>query len=149
MTGQGPLNYTTTIAASKSAGECMDLLQRYGVSMAALVFRKDKTPCGLAFRLETQWGERAYEVMVDADKTYKVLDKYRREGKITQKWVSKEHADRVAWRVIKMWLEAQLSLIEAGLMDAETALAGSMLVGPGETLLGSYSRAQRELEAGR
>jgi hypothetical protein len=146
MAGQGPLNYTTQIAADKSAHECMALLGRYGASLAGLVYRKDRTPCGLAFRIETKWGERAYEVQVDADKTYKVLQAYGARGAIPNKFVTAEQADKVAWRVIKMWLEAQLALIEAGLMDAEKALAGHMLVAPGETLLDAYGRAQRELE---
>lgn len=148
MTGQGPLNYTTSISAEKSAYECMALLGRYGASHTGLVFRKDRTPCGLTFRIETRWGERAYEILVESAKTYKVLAAYADEGKIRRGFVSHVQADRVAWRVVRMWLEAQLALIEAGLMDPEKALATAMLVAPGQTLLDSYDMAQRELGAG-
>jgi hypothetical protein len=147
MAGKGPLNYTTEIAPDKSAFECLALLGRYGASRIGLVHRKDKVPMGLTFTIMTKWGERPYEVAVNAESTLKVLQRYAREGAIRPGQATPEQADRTAWRTIKLWLETQLALIETGLTDAEHVFAPNMLIAPGTTILDAYDQ-QMAIEAG-
>ena len=42
-----------------------------------------------------------------------------RDRRIPPKMRTKEQATRVAWRIVKDWLAAQLAMIEAGLVDLE------------------------------
>lgn len=138
----GPLNYTTSVEADKTAYECLDLLAQFGASQVSITFRDDKMPDGLSFVLMTRWGKRGFSLTVDADATFKVLNKRADEGKIKRWYARKEQADRVAWRVMKDWLEAQLALIEAGLMSAERVLSPYMLVDAGKTMLDIYAEQQ-------
>lgn len=138
----GPLNYTTSIDAEKSAYECLALLGRYGASRIGLAYGKDKVPVGLTFTIETKWGLRPYEVDVDSASTLKVLQEYTRSGRIRSGYANQRQAERVAWRVIKDWLESQLALIEAGLMTVERVLSAHMLVQPGKTMLDIYDENQ-------
>ena len=42
-----------------------------------------------------------------------------RDRRIPPKMRTREQATRVAWRIVKDWLAAQLAMIEAGLVDLE------------------------------
>ncbi len=148
MAGKGPLNYTTQVAADKTAFECLALLGRYGASQIGLTFGEDKVPDGLSFVLMTRWGKRAYDLPVDAAATLKVLRKYAGERLIPRSQATPEQAQRVAWRVMLHWLDSQLAIIETGLMDAERVLAPWMLVEPGKTMLDIYAENQPALTSG-
>jgi len=146
MAGQGPLNYTTSIDVHKTAFECLELLHRYGATRHGLVNRKGGVPIGMTFTIETKWGTRAYEILVESDLTLKVLESYYEKGKIQRRFATKEQADRVAWRVIKDWLESQLAIIEAGLMSVEKVMSAHMLIEPHKTMLDLYDENQPALE---
>ena len=59
-------------------------------------------------------------------------------------------AERVAWRVIKDWLEAQLALIDAQMATLDQVMLPYLVIdATGKTLYGSYrDREQVALEAG-
>jgi len=54
----------------------------------------------------------------------------------------KEQAARVAWRVVKDWLEAQLAMIEAGMVDLEQVFLAYAQNPAGETIY-EVMRSQR------
>jgi hypothetical protein len=147
MAGNGPLNYTTTVDAEKTAYECLAMLGRFGASQIGITFRDDRMPDGLSFVLMTRWGRRGFDLPVDAASTLKVLTRAAEARRIRPGYAHPEQADRVAWRVMKDWLESQLALIEAGLMDAERVLSPYMLVEPGKTMLDIYAE-QHAIAAG-
>lgn len=142
MASKGPLNWTTDVAADKTAFECLAVLGKYGARRIGLTFRDDRMPDGLEFVLMTRWGERAYDLPVDTAAALKVLRKYADDRKIPNYRANPEQADRVAWRVMKDWLESQLAVIEMGLMDAERVLSPYMLVDHGKTMLDVYAEQQ-------
>jgi hypothetical protein len=145
---KGPLNYTTTIDATKSASECIARLASHGASAIGITYT-DKKPDGLTFKIETVHGERQFSLPVNVNGTLKALDKARRAGSIPARYASREQAERVAWRVLKDWLEAQLALIEAGVADMAEVMLPYLHVAPGLTLYRVYlENEQRALEAG-
>lgn len=145
----GPLNYTTTIAADKSADQCLALLRQYGASRISVAYRKDKSPLGITFVIDTKWGERAYEVVADYEGTREALLKAYRERRIDRRYSEPDQAARTAWRVIKDWLEANLAMIEAGLSKPEKVLLPYMLVDPKTSLYDAYDEQQPALEAAK
>jgi hypothetical protein len=134
---KGPLNYTTTIDAAKSASECIARLAAHGASAIGITYA-DKKPTGLTFRTETVHGERQFSLPVNVDGTYKALVNARREGGIPPRYADRDQAERVAWRVLKDWLEAQLALIEAGVADMAEVMLPYLNVAPGLTLYRSF-----------
>jgi predicted nucleotidyltransferase len=145
---KGPLNYTTTIDATKSAAECIARLASHGASAIAMTYA-NKKPTGLQFSIVTVHGERQFSLPVNVDGTHKVLLAARKAGNISPRFADREQAERVAWRVLKDWLEAQLALIEAGVADMAEVMLPYLNVAPGLTLYQAYlENEQRAITAG-
>ena len=141
---KGPLNYTTTIDPLKSAMECVTRLMYHGAHGVAITGANGQ-PSGLSFQIMTQFGPRQYNVPVNIPGTQKALTEAWRKGRIAQRYTDPAQAQRVAWRVIKDWLEAQLALIEAGVADMTQVMLPYMLVEPGQTVWDRY--LEGELQA--
>ena len=139
---KGPLNYTTTIAATKTASECVARLAEHGASAIGITYA-NKRPTGITFKIETVHGERQFSLPVNTDGTLKALLNASRRGGIAPRYSTSEQAERVAWRVIKDWLEAQLALIEAGIADMAEVMLPYLHVAPGLTLYAAYAQDER------
>lgn len=149
MSGKAPLNYTTEVSAERSAAECMAMLGQFGAKRSGLAYGKAREPIGLSFVLATRWGDRGYELPVDPEGTRRMLARAYQEkrGNVQRRHTEPDQALRVAWRVIKDWLEANLALIEAGLRDADQVLLPYMLVDHGTTMFDAYNE-QNALDGG-
>lgn len=126
MTG-GPLNYSTVIDPVKTASECIARLASHGATAIGITY-SGGMPTGLSFEIETAHGVQAYALPVNVEGTFKALDRAARSGKIPRSRANWEQARRTGWRVIKDWLEAQLTLIEAGVSDIAEVMLPWMLV---------------------
>jgi hypothetical protein len=139
---KGPLNYTTAIAATKSASECIARLAEHGADAIGITYA-DKKPTGLTFRIETVHGVRQFSLPVNIDGTHKALTKAYRAGGIAPRYAERDQAERVAWRVLKDWLEAQLALIEAGVADMAEVMLPYLHVRDGLTLYQAFVKDER------
>jgi len=139
---KGPLNYTTTIEATKSAGECITRLAEHGAEAIGITYEAKK-PTGLTFRIETVHGMRQFSMPVNVEGTFKALTRARNSGGIPPRYADRAQAERVAWRVLKDWLEAQLALIEAGVADMAEVMLPYLNVAPGVTLYQSFVENER------
>lgn len=147
----GFLNYTTTIPAEKTVGEVQAMLGRAGAAAVATMYDGGR-PNGVHFQMNTANGVATFALPVDVDGVVAALAKAHRAGQIRSiskaKALSREHAERVAWRVIKDWLEAQLALVAASMAQLDTVMLPYLLV-DGQTLTDRYlERGQRLLEGG-
>jgi hypothetical protein len=147
MPSKGPLNYTTTIEPDKSAAECMGQLAQHGATAIGITYDGKAIPTGLTFQIATEWGLRQFSLPVNVEGTRKALDKAYRAGHIAPRFTGPTQARRVAWRVLKDWLEAQLALIEAGAVELPQVMLPYVHVEKGKTLWQAYSE-QAALEAG-
>jgi len=145
---KGILNYTTTIGPMKSATECIGMLAEHGATDIGLTSDRG-TPTGIMFRIGTAWGPQQFTMPVNVKGVETALDKAYRRGAIQKRFTGAEHASRVAWRVVKDWLEVQLALVEAGVADLTEVMIGYMNTEPGKTLYQSVAEQQLAIEAGR
>lgn len=146
--GRGPLNYTTAIEAQKSASECIAILAMHGARAVAMTY-DNGLPGGLHFQVKTAFGDRAYALPTNVAGTKMVLEKAYRAGKIPRSKSTLEQAQRTSWRVVKVWLEAQLALIEAGLVDLPQVMLPFMIDEAGQTVWQRFlDNEQLALEAG-
>jgi hypothetical protein len=156
----GPLNYTTRVPVHQTVVECQLILAAAGASSAAVHF-EDGRPAGLSFTLKTPHGARAFTLPVDIPAMHQVLVKAERDGKFAQTskgtrshtgtgtYATREHAERVAWRVVKDWLEASLALIAAEMATITEIMLPYLHVNDGQTLWQSYRERERAaIEAG-
>lgn len=147
-----PLNYTTKVPVSKTLGECQRLLGEGGASAVGVMY-EDRKPVGLSFDLKTPHGVRSFLMPVNIDGVASLLRNADYPPNVTAsvlgRYTTREHAERVAWRVVKDWLEAQLALIDAQMVRFEQVMLPYLEVGRGVTLWDRYLvNEQRALEAG-
>lgn len=104
-------NYTTNISAEKTIAEIEKLLAQFGASAIFKEYFSDGRVKSLSFKLENQ----GFKMPANINGVKEVLYSGKRSyhGKDSMK-ARDDRAYRVAWRIIKDWLHAQLSLIASG-----------------------------------
>lgn len=123
------LNYSTTVAIEKSIGEVTSTLARRGVTRISTAFDNDGAPSGLGFTMVTDYGPRDFELPVNVDGVLAMLKK-----EAEPRYRTREQAARVAWRIAKDWMEAQVALIEAGLATLDEVMLPWMVGAGGKTV---------------
>jgi hypothetical protein len=122
-------NYTTTITARKSIKEIEDMLVAHGARQILYDYDLGK-PVGLSFIVATRFGEVAFKIPTNIDKVKVVLAKQRVRVIVTD-----ELATRVAWRILKDWVRAQMAILETEMVSIDQVFLPYMQVGEkGKTL---------------
>lgn len=138
------LNYTTTVAADKTAAEIIRKLAGAGASQILTDYHGGR-PTGLAFALQTPAGPRQYRLPVEVAAVEKVM---RSHGSgVPNRYQNRDQAERVAWRIMKDWVEAQLALIETHMVSVDQVFLPYMLI-DGSTVYDLYLTQQLALGAG-
>src|SRR5437763_1380399 len=101
------LNYTTEVPVNRSIGQVQGLLVEAGARAIAAEYDETGRTIGMSFVVETASGRRAFRLPVKADAVFAVLGR----EKIERRYRTPDHAERVAWRILKDWVEAQLAII--------------------------------------
>lgn len=70
-------------------------------------------------------------------------------GAVRRSFVTRKHARRVAWRILKDWIEAQAAIIEAGMATFDDVLLPYMLAPGGQTVYELYADRRLALPAAK
>lgn len=135
----GTLNYSSTVASSKTAAEMSQMLSKHGASRVTVMF-EDGQHVGLEFTLPTPHGAREFALPIDVAAVLRLLEKQSRGGTIRKGYSNIEQAERTAWRVAKDWLAAQLAIIEAQMATLDEVMLPYLIVEPGLTRKTLYAR---------
>lgn len=127
------LNYTTAIAATRSVADMQTMLAKAGASHVAAAYENTK-PSGIAFTIETPHGVRQFALPVDVSAVEGVL----RRQKIERRYQTPEQAERVAWRILKDWLAAQLAIIDTQMVTLDQVMLPYMTDDNGRTVYDLY-----------
>lgn len=133
------LNYTTTIAAAKTIGEMQDMLAKAGAARIAVEYDAG-APAGMTFQLATPHGPRLFTLPVDIDAMQVLLARQRKTN--TRVKADRAQAERVAWRVIKDWLAAQLALVETQMAGLDQVMLPYLHVDGDRTLYAAYKERE-------
>lgn len=109
------LNYTTEISAEKSIAEIQKKLAKAGAQAVLSEYDDEGVVTHVSFRLMTAHGPIFFRLPANVEGVHKALQKDKRIDR--PKYRTREHAARVAWRICKDWIEAQLAIVEAELAD--------------------------------
>jgi len=150
------LNYTTKISALKTVGEIQGMLAEHGAGRIAVDY-EDGGPAGLTFSLTTPHGPKLFSLPVDVRAMHRLLVSEYNAGKLRSGGVnlavltSRGHAERVAWRVMKDWLQAQLALVQTQMVQIDQVLLPYLHVDGDTTLYAAYRERENALviEGGR
>jgi hypothetical protein len=130
-------NYTTTVSAKKSIGQIHGMLVAHGASHI-LTDYDDGKAVGVAFIIATPYGERPFRLPANIDRVADVLLKqlqsstYRRwdtQYREQRRAKLKEQANRVAWRILKDWVRAQMAILETEMVTIDQIFLPYMEVG--------------------
>ena len=122
------LNYTTTVNVEKTLAEIQRILARSGATSIQIDYDAG-LPVALAFFAETPIGNRAFVLPANIDGVWKALTDQNRRGRVPSRFATKQQASRVAWRIIKDWIAAQMAIIEAGMVTLDQVMLPYMQVG--------------------
>jgi hypothetical protein len=103
------LNYTTEVSAEKTAGEIQAKLVAAKAS-AVMMQYENCLLSSVAFKIQTAHGEISVQLPANIEGVYKAI---LHSAKVPKRLKTREQAARVAWRIIKDWVFAQLAIIEA------------------------------------
>lgn len=102
------LNYTTSIAPTKTVMEIQSALAKAGAAAIMAEYDDGGNIVALSFRLKTPEGDISFKLPTAWQPVQETLKRQR----VSPKYQTPEHALRVAWRITKDWVEAQLAIIE-------------------------------------
>lgn len=135
-------NYTTKIDVFKTIGEIQGNLVRHGARQIMQQYDESGNPQALCFSIETPFGTRGVKLPANTDAVHRVL----MEQKVK---VDKEQAARVAWRIIKDWVDAQMAILESEMVRMDEIFLPYMIAdNTGNTLYQLYNNNQLCLEGG-
>ena len=129
------LNYTTSIEASKTASQVEDILVKHG---ARQILKEYEDVSGqlqaLSFIVPTPNGNVPIRLPIDPEAIKKVLNRQRVRTRI-------DHAQcvRIAWRIVKDWVEAQMALLETEMVKMEQIFLPYVLIDEKKTLYQAYT----------
>lgn len=139
------LNYTTTVSTTRSIGQVQGMLVEAGARRIMTTYDDVGRVLGIAFTIETVHGERSFLLPVNADRVEAVLSRQ----KVPPRYCNPEQAERVAWRIVKDWLEAQLAIIRTEMVTLDQVMLPYMAADPsGRTIWQLYVDRQLALPAG-
>ena len=104
------LNYTTQIAVEKTVGQIQAALAKAGAQAVLTEYDDEGVLTCLSFRLLHQGAMVSFRLPAQFDPIYVILQ---RDSDVPRRLKTREQAARVAWRIVKAWVEAQLAVVEA------------------------------------
>ena len=139
------LNYTTTIDAYKTVSEIEYILVKHKAKSIMKNY-DGETITGLSFLIDTGSQQLPVILPVKIDECLKVLKKEKRENPRKQSKDTREQAERVAWRILKDWVEAQMALLDIEMVRFEEIFLPYIETEGGKTIYQRLEEKQFLLE---
>lgn len=124
------LNYTTSIEAARTIMEIQAILTKHGARAILTEYDEDGGVKALSFKVLTPHGELGFKLPVDPEAILRVLG---RQG-IRGKSYGHPQAVRIAWRIVKDWIAAQMALLETEMVKLEQIFLPYAVTRTGKTL---------------
>lgn len=128
------LNYTTSVDAWKTVNEIQQILSKHGVAHSS-IRNEGSLPVALSFTINHN-GMPINFLLPCNHKA--VLEVMRKDRRVTRSAVNEPQALRVAWRITKTWVEAQLAIITTNQFTIIEAFMSSMIINRTGETLGSF-----------
>jgi hypothetical protein len=125
------LNYTTQVDAFKTVSEIQRLLAKAGASAVLHDFDQQGNIVALSFRIRLNERDISFRLPTDWRPVLEVMEHDRR---IPRRLCTQEQALRVAWRITKDWVEAQLAFIETMMVTTAQVFLPYAVTSNGESL---------------
>lgn len=135
------LNYTTKVNVYTTLGEIQSRLVKHGAKKIMQDYDDAGNIAALSFLINTPAGMRGIRLPANVDAVHKVLTKQKVK-------CDREQAERVAWRIVKDWVEAQMAILESEMVQIDEIFLPYMVNEKGQTLFDAYRSNQLMLGDG-
>jgi hypothetical protein len=150
------LNYTTSVDSPQTVSQIIGMLVRKGAQSITQDFMGDGRVKSISFVLNVGGLPVRFLLPANTAGVHGVLQKeepynsYRKCSR-DQYWAKqREQAERIAWRILKDWIEAQMALIESGQAEAAQVFMPYAQNGNGSTMYELWVDSnQKKLTAGQ
>lgn len=126
--------YTTTVPPARSVADIQKLLAENGAHSIRVDYQNGR-PTAVMFAITVSDGrggsyDAAYRLPANIPLVHRALKRRR----VQPRYQTLEQAERVTWRVILTWLQAQLAAIESGMASIDEVMLPYALASDGRTL---------------
>jgi len=128
------LDYTTSVPVSRTVAQIQARLVEHGARAVMMEYGDDGRIKALSFNVKMPNGELPIRMPIDTAATLRVLERQAYNREIPARYANEEHAYRVAWRIIKDWVEAQVSLLETEMVRLEQIFLPYVITPGGQTI---------------
>lgn len=135
------LNYTTKVDVYATLGAIQGQLVKHGAKKIMQDYDNEGRITALSFLVDTPAGPRGIRLPANVEAVHAVLARQKVK-------CDREQAERVAWRIVKDWVEAQMAILESEMVQMDEIFLPYMLNGTGQTVFEAYRNNQLALEGG-
>ena len=139
------LNYTTTVDSFKTVSEIECILMKHKAKSIMKNYDGESIT-GLSFLIDTGVQQIPVRLPVKVDECLKVLKKEKQENPRKQIKDTRDQAERVAWRILKDWVEAQMALLDIEMVRFEEIFLPYIETQNGQTIYERLEESQFLLE---
>ena len=122
------LNYTTTVEAYKTVSEIEQMLVKHGAKSIMKQF-DDGMITSLSFLINTGVNDIPIKLPIRVDDVLQVLIEQKKMHPKAGIKATKDQANRVAWRILKDWIEVQMALLDIGMVQFEEIFLSYIEIG--------------------
>lgn len=123
-------NYTTGINFMKSIGEIQGCLVAHNARAIMINYGDDGIPESLSFSIETSNRQMGFRLPSNIKGVLGAMEK---QG-LSARFTTRDHAARVAWRIVKDWVVAQIAILEAEMVSIDEIFLPYLLTDGDKTL---------------
>lgn len=127
------LNYTTTVEAYKTVSEIEQMLVKHGAKSIMKQF-DDGMITSLSFLINTGVNDIPIKLPIRVDDVLQVLIEQKKMHSKAGIKATKDQANRVAWRILKDWIEVQMALLDIGMVQFEEIFLSYIETAGGKTI---------------
>ena len=112
------LNYTTTVDSFKTVSEIEYILMKHKAKSIMKNYDGESIT-GLSFLIDTGFQQIPVRLPVKVDECVEVLKREKKNSPRSSIKATREQAERVAWRILKDWIEAQMALLDIEMAEMQ------------------------------
>ena len=127
------LNYSTSIDAFKTVSEIEFILVKHKVKSVMKNYDGESIT-GLSFLIDTGVQQIPIRLPVKIDDCLEVLLKEKKKSPKANIKATREQAERVAWRILKDWVEAQMALLDIEMVSMQEIFLPYIETATGQTV---------------
>ena len=129
------LNYTTKVDVFTTLGQIQSQLVKHGAKKIMQDYDDQGRISAICFAIDTPAGLRGIRLPSNVEAVHLVLTRQKVK-------CDYEQAERVAWRILKDWVESQMAILESQMVQMDEIFLPYMLNNSGQTLFEAYRKNQ-------